>query len=63
MSVAGYIKDLFVNPEKYAKFWVAVVAAFVSSLSTALPDSPWLPIVIQFLGAVGVFVTPNKGVK
>lgn len=63
MSLLDYVKDLFNNPAKYTKFWIALVTALLSALSTAIPDSPYLPIVIQFVGAFGVFALPNKNVR
>lgn len=60
MSIAEYIKDVFVNPAKYAKFWVALVTAVLNGLTVYFPDQSWLPVVITFAGSLGVFVVPNK---
>lgn len=60
MSIAGYMKDIFVNPERYTKFWIALVTAVLNALTVYFPDQPWLPVVINFAGALGVFMVPNK---
>lgn len=60
MSVAGYIKDLFVNPAKYTKFWIAFVTAALNAVTMLIPDSPLIPILVTFIGSFGVFALPNK---
>lgn len=60
MSIAGYIKDIFKNPHRYTKFWVALGGFAVSLLSLYFPDQPWLPPTVAFLTALGVFQAKNK---
>ena len=60
MSVFDYIKDLFNNPQKYAKFWTAVAAFVLSLVTKYYADASWLPDALQAAGALGVFVVPNK---
>lgn len=60
MSVGGYLIDIFDNPEKYLKFWVAAATALLNLLTTYFPDQQWLPVLISFAGAFGVFAVPNK---
>lgn len=50
---------------KYAKFVVAALAAGLVALQTAITDdkvttSEWVTIVLAGLGAVGVWLVPNK---
>ncbi len=59
MSILEYLDDIFNKPEKYRKFWVALATLLVSVLSTYVPDAQWLPLVIQALGALGVYAVPN----
>lgn len=59
MSIAAYLKDIFVNPQKYAKFWVAIGGFLVSLVTTYFADATWLPAFLQFLTAIGVFTVPN----
>lgn len=61
MSIAGYAKDIFNNPERYAKFWVAFAGFVVSLFSTYFPDAPWLAPTIAFLTSLGVITVKNKG--
>ncbi len=63
MSVLGYTKDIFNNPAKYAKFWVAVGGFIVSLLTTYFPSAEWVAPLIQALTAGGVFIVPNKKVS
>lgn len=60
MTVFEYVKDVFVNPNLYTKFWVAVATALLSGIALSLTDSPYLPIIINFAGAFSVFIAPNK---
>jgi hypothetical protein len=60
MSVAEYLKDIVVNPDKYAKFYIALATAVLNLLTVSYPNQPWLPVVINFAGAFGVFMVPNK---
>ncbi len=63
MSITAYIRDIFNNPEKYAKFWVAAIGFAVSMLTVHVPEASWLPPLIQALTAAGVFAVPNKKVN
>lgn len=47
--------------QRYNKFWVALATAVVAGLSYLYADAQWLPLVINLLGAVGVYQVPNKG--
>lgn len=60
MSVAQYVKDLFKNPSKYAKFWTALGAFGLSLVTRHFANADWLPDFLQVAGALGVFVVPNK---
>lgn len=63
MTILEYAQDMFVNPERYRKFYIALATAVLSWLATGWPDATWLPIVIQFAGAIGVFGIPNQKVS
>lgn len=60
MSILDYAKDIFKNPDKYAKFWVAFGGFIVTLLATYFPDAPWLPPVVTLLTALGVFQVKNE---
>lgn len=60
MSILDYGKDVFVNPDKYAKFWVAVVAAGVQLINVYFSDQAWVPVVVSLIAALGVITVPNK---
>jgi hypothetical protein len=60
MTLLDYAKDIFSNPEKYAKFWVAVGGFVVSLITTYFADAEWLPAFVSALSAIGVFSVPNK---
>lgn len=60
MSIVDYAADVFKNPEKYAKFWIAFAAAVLNLIGAYFPDQPWLPILINFAAALGVVIVPNK---
>lgn len=62
MTLLDYAKDMFKRPERYAKFWVAMGGFGVSLLTTYFAEATWLPAVLQFLTAVGVFTVPNRKV-
>lgn len=46
--------------EKYNKFIIALVGAAVAAASVLFSDAEWLPIVVSFLTAIGVYQVPNK---
>jgi hypothetical protein len=60
MSVFGYLKDIFANPKKYAKFWVALAAAVVNVVMLSFPEQVWLTALVNFAGTFGVIAVPNK---
>lgn len=62
MSIGEYIVDLYKNPQRYNKFWVALGTAAASALVIAFTDNPYLPVLVNLAGALGVVATPNKGV-
>lgn len=63
MTILGYAKDMFVHPERYRKFYIALSTAALSWVATSWPEAEWLPVVIQFGGAIGVFRVPNQKSK
>ena len=54
------LKDLFVNPKAYAKFWVAFATFVLNVVATVFTGAVWLPALLTFAGSLGVFATPNK---
>ena len=48
-----------VKAQPYAKAVVALIAALVGVLSLFLVGSPVLAAVVNILGALGVYATPN----
>lgn len=60
MSVLGYLKDIFKRPALYSKFWISFGTAVLSTLTVLIPDSPYLTIIIVFVGSFGVWGVPNK---
>jgi hypothetical protein len=60
MSIPDYVKDVFDNPEKYSKFWVAFAGFVVALFATYFPDAPWLAPTVAFLTSLGVFQAKNK---
>lgn len=48
------------NLSKYNKLWIALAGAGVQLVLTYFPTEPWVPILIAFLTAVGVYQVPNK---
>ena len=44
---------------KYTKFWVALIGAVVALLTIYFGAQPWLPILINFLTAIGVYAATN----
>lgn len=46
---------------KYSKFVVAVVGFGVSLASVYFGNAQWLPPLVAFLTALGVYQVPNKG--
>ena len=63
MSILGYAKDIYNNPEKYTKFLVALGGFALSVFTTYFPDAQWLTPLVAFLTAVGVFQLPNVNVR
>lgn len=45
---------------KYNKFIVAIVAALVALVTIYFGAEPWVPVLINFLGAIGVYIAPNR---
>lgn len=60
MTITDYIVDLYKNPSRYGKFWVALVTAGLNLVTIYFPEADWLPVLINLLGALGVFAIPNK---
>lgn len=60
MTVLGYIKDVFVRPKQYAKFWVGLASAILTALLVNYSDNTWLQSFVPFLGTLGIFAVPNK---
>lgn len=70
------IKDLFKNPRKYSKFWVALVAPAGALVFSCAPQevdgvaeaafvvtpTEWYNVLVAFAVAVGVYQVPNKKV-
>ncbi len=48
------------NLSKYNKLWIALAGAAVQLLTVYFPTEPWVPIVIAFLTAVGVYTAKNQ---
>jgi uncharacterized membrane protein len=46
--------------QKYSKFIVALVTAVIAGLSYLYSDASWLPVVVNFAGALGVYQVRNK---
>ena len=46
--------------KKYNKFLVAIITGVVASLSYLYSDTSWLPVLVNTLGALGVYTVPNK---
>lgn len=62
MSIA-ILKDMFKNPAKYNKFWVALVAG-LTILGTVLSDgtingAEWCQVAAAIFGPFGVFQASN----
>jgi hypothetical protein len=60
MSITAYIQDIFNNPGKYQKFWIALAGFAITTLTTYFPDASWLTPLTAFLTAIGVLQIPNK---
>ena len=46
----------------YAKAWVGLLAAVLVTVATTWEAAPeWVAIAAAVVGAVGVYLTPNKG--
>lgn len=45
---------------KYSKFWIALIGALVALLTIYFGAQPWLPILVNFLTAIGVYYAPNR---
>lgn len=59
MSILGYLKDMFKNPARYNKFWVALGTALLNLATVYFPTEEWVPVLITFAGTFGVFYTKN----
>lgn len=53
------IQDMIQNPGKYRKFYTALATAVVGLLTIYCGSALWLPVVINFLGALGVLTVAN----
>lgn len=51
------------NLAKYNKLWVALVGAGVQLLTIYFGSAEWLPVVVAFLTAAGVYQVKNEGTK
>lgn len=47
------------NLSKYNKLWVALVGTIVQLLTIYFGDAQWLPVIVAFLTAVGVYQVKN----
>lgn len=45
---------------QYNKLWIALIGAGVQLVSIYFPTAEWVPVLIAFLTAIGVFQVPNK---
>jgi hypothetical protein len=58
------LKDMWNNPAKYSKFWVALVTAGVAIITQQFgADSTIVQDVVLILGALGVVAIPNAEAK
>ena len=55
------LKDIFVNPAKYRKFWVAFIGFAISLVTAYLGTPVWLPPLVALLTSLGVYGTSNTG--
>lgn len=60
MSVFGYLKDIFVRPTVYRKFWVSFASFVLTVLSIGSQTSPYLQALATALGPIGVIILPNN---
>lgn len=59
--MSNTLKDMFNNPARYNKFWLALATAILTIMTQHLgADNPLVQDVIVALGALGVVVTPNE---
>lgn len=63
MSIGGYLKDMYKNPERYNKLWISLLTAALTLVANTFPDNQVLASIIPFAGAFGVFITPNKRIN
>lgn len=64
------MKDIFTNPAKYNKFWVALAAPSAALIfacagtekeaAFSITVDEWYQVLVAFAVAVGVYQTPNK---
>jgi hypothetical protein len=54
------LKDMIQNPAKYRKFYTALATAVVTLLTIQFGSAVWLPVLVNFLGAIGVLAVPNQ---
>lgn len=53
-------KDMLQNPSKYRKFYTALGTAVISLLTIYFGTALWLPVLVNFVGALGVLGVSNK---
>ena len=63
MSILGYIKDVFVQPAKYRKFWVALASFVLTVLTIAFKTSPYVQALATAVGPIGVLVRGGNELK
>lgn len=63
MSISDYLKDMWRNPAKYNKFWIALITAIITILTDNFPESDLVTGVVSVAGAVGVCLIPNVKVS
>lgn len=44
---------------KYNKFLVAFIGAILQLVTIYFGTQPWIPVLIAFLAAIGVYIVPN----
>lgn len=45
---------------KYNKFIIAIVGAIVALVTIYFGAQPWVPVLVNFLTAIGVYAAPNR---
>lgn len=59
MNILDYLKDMYRHPERYTKFWVALVGFVITMATTYFPTAEWVTPLTSLLTAVGVWGLPN----